>query len=521
MNKTTKVICMIALLGLFVGFAGGCSNSNKEFEYTCGGIYFERPSFLEKGKYQLALTTQTENGVFYIITDKEKEADLFVNAQNDLLTYLEKKGVELRPLDYFVSDYEDTFSDSANDAAYIGLGAAKTYKQVLVTLQALWGDYTDYGYLYALSNAIAKELKWGVDEIEKIDEASMDQFFAEDTSALNLLYPCFSVDYAPQEVIENCKMLSANLVEDFKLKQVLAKSIEEQVQDFREKVDGYAKGLGGEFVRNECKYAYNGEYMPLKILTTYAEFLIDDNYEDRASYLGDVYSNYNILFETMDRIDKEIITAVEKFDLSEKVEIIPFKCLSSETANILRGKDLVNFYNNRDKAVTMTFLNGYYHEYHHYLSYVINPELVYGWQAEAFSELGRSYSYYGRLNVELGMMNEQKWRDFFFEFTGRQYSGSRDDYVDFYDSLCYACGDYELHWNTGRNSINSITGYLVDLYGEDTVINLYLYPDMVAEVTGKDWDRHIYEWRENLMEKYADCEIPAWMLEDLKTMKKY
>lgn len=520
MNKKYMRYAICNFLLVFLCLLPGCSKQKQEFEYTAGGVYFERPSTLEKGRYQIALSTQIDAGAFHIMTDDEAKADRFVNAQLELLTYLERRNVELRNLNYYVSDYDDTYGDSANDSAYIGLMSVETYKQVLVTLQTLWGEYTDYGYLYALSNKIAKELKWGGDDVPEVENVTLDKFFSENVAAMNLLYPCFSSEYASEETIDNCKALSAKLLKDKKIKQTLSRPIEEQIAEFRLQTDEYAEKLQVDFERNKCRYAYNGQYIPLKILTTYAEYFVDVDYEDRADYLSGLFSDYAGIFEAMEIVEKELCMAVEKFDLKEEVKVIPFKCLSSESANYLYGKDLVNFTRSEKGEIIITFLNSYYHEYHHYLFYILNPSTSSSWQEEAFCELARSYSYYGRLNVEQGMMQEEKWQEFFSEFAGRKYTGSREDYFEFYDSLCYACDDYELRWNTGRNPINSITKYLVDLYGEDTVIDLYLYPDTVEEVVGKSWDKLAYEWRENLKEKYAECKIPDWMIEDLETIAK-
>lgn len=519
MNKKYKRYGESIFLLVFLCFLVGCSKQKQEFEYTMGGVYFEQPSFLEKGRYQSALSTQTDAGVFHIMTDDEEEADGFVNAQLELLSYLERRNVELRNLNYYVSNYDDTFSDSAHDSAYIGLVSTKTYKQVLVTLQTLWGEYADYGYLYALSNKIAKELKWGGDDVPEVENVTLDKFFSENVAAMNLLYPCFSSEYASEETIDNCKALSAKLLKDKKIKQTLSRPIEEQIAEFRLQTDEYAEKLQVDFERNKCRYAYNGQYIPLKILTTYAEYFVDVDYEDRADYLSGLFSDYAGIFEAMEIVEKELCMAVEKFDLKEEVKVIPFKCLSSESANYLYGKDLVNFTRSEKGEIIITFLNSYYHEYHHYLFYILNPSTSSSWQEEAFCELARSYSYYGRLNVEVGMMKEEKWQDFFSDFTERKFVGGREDYYDFYEILSHACEDFELRWDTGRNPINAITKYLVEIYGEDTVVQLYLYPEIVAEVTGKEWNQHIYEWGKDLKEKYSGCKVPEWMLEDLKSRK--
>lgn len=125
----------------------------------------------------------------------------------------------------------------------------------------------------------------GGDDVPEVENVTLDKFFSENVAAMNLLYPCFSSEYASEETIDNCKALSAKLLKDKKIKQTLSRPIEEQIAEFRLQTDEYAEKLQVDFERNKCRYAYNGQYIPLKILTTYAEYFVDVDYEDRADYL--------------------------------------------------------------------------------------------------------------------------------------------------------------------------------------------------------------------------------------------
>ena len=58
--------------------------------------------------------------------------------------------------------------------------------------KTLWGDYTDYGYIYHVANAIAAHLGWQTAAIEEVEQTALDSFFAENPEALNLVYPCFT-----------------------------------------------------------------------------------------------------------------------------------------------------------------------------------------------------------------------------------------------------------------------------------------------------------------------------------------
>ena len=73
--------------------------------------------------------------------------------------------------------------------------------------------------------------------------------------------------------------------------------------------------------------------------------------------------------------------------------------------------------------------------------------------------------------------------------------------------LCYING-YTLDYKTGGACVNSIFRYLSDLYGEETVWNLMLFPNTVQDVTGKTWYTISEEWEQHIRDKYADVVLP-------------
>ena len=77
--------------------------------------------------------------------------------------------------------------------------------------------------------------------------------------------------------------------------------------------------------------------------------------------------------------------------------------------------------------------------------------------------------------------------------------------------MCYATNEYELDYYNGRNAINSFTNYLIDLYGEDAIFNLMLFPETVWDITAKNWEELEAEWKQHIHDKYAGVEIPEWI----------
>ena len=131
---------------------------NEQYNYSVDSKFYSRPAVTNHIKWFDALKATTEDGTFICLTEDTTQADNFINTQRTLLHFLKDCGMDLRNLRYIVSDHEDSFSDSGKDTAYIAFSSQKTYRQVLATLHTLWGDYTDYGYVYAMANVIAEQL---------------------------------------------------------------------------------------------------------------------------------------------------------------------------------------------------------------------------------------------------------------------------------------------------------------------------------------------------------------------------
>ena len=199
--KKKFLLCSLMLLV----FLAGCGSQNdlvpvtsfeESYEYTSITRVYAHPAILTVERQVDYLSLTKDDGFFFCATADKDKADAFVNAQRTLLQFLRDSGVEIPKLNYYAMDTDDSFSESEKKRAHISLSDAKSYRQVLITLQTLWGDYTDYGYLYALANMIAEHLGWQTDSIEEVDQSALNSFFIANPVALNLLYPCFTTDFS-------------------------------------------------------------------------------------------------------------------------------------------------------------------------------------------------------------------------------------------------------------------------------------------------------------------------------------
>ena len=474
------------------------------------------PSFTNENEKTEILSVSTEDGFFTCMTTDAMQADSFINAQRTLLHFLQKNGVALRELNYVALNFDDNFSESAKNTAYIALSSTETWRQVLVTLHALLGDYIDYGYVYAMSNAIALHLGWETEAIETVDDSAMDTFFCENPQALNLLYPGFTGLYATEETIKYSKALSLDLFEHIDLCEALKKPIETQLDEFEALLIRYSDKIGTSLSRHICGYAYRGPYLPLCIQATYTTHLVDHGYKDYYSDIFENYfSDYVTIYQTAEIIDKEIVDAVERFGLEDSAGNICINWLSEESAMTKFAKHHVNrCYVLRQEAYVTT-ISLYLHAYYYHIEHLINPDSEMSWQTSAFCEIGRSYSQYARYASEKTFTENPKWAELFCDLIGDTYQTGVENYFEANDVLSYALNDnFSLDYHRDGAFINSFTYYLIKNFGENTIINLMLFPDTVIEVTGKTWETLENEWKQFIMDKFAGKDIPSWLNED-------
>ena len=535
MKKATFLLCFIAIV--LATSLSGCSKQSDDipslasvtpieesYEFVEKSQVYTRPAMTNTDRRLDSLTLTLDDGFYFCITTDTEKATEFINAQRTLLQFLTDSGVETRKLRYYAVDYDDSFSDSESNKAYIALSHIKSYRQVLVTLQTIWGDYTDYGYVFHAANAIAAHLGWQTATVESVEQSVLDTFFTENPEALNLVYPCFTTTYADEETVRNCYALSSQLFEKIDLREALTKPVGEQVNDFRALVDAYAQDISVTLDRQKNGYAYFGEYLPLKIMTTYAKLVVDHDYmdyyytawADAGDYSLDYFSHYQSIFETVNMVNEEISSAVEHFGLEAEAGIVTINWLCAESAIERSGRAQLNaiYYNSPKPTAYITQIDAFLHEYAHHLQNLMNPNLGECWQSQAFCELVRSRSKHSQFVMERACTKIEKWVNLFYDCFGRAYQPGVDDYFETYDMLTYVCEYYELDYMIGRNPVNSFTHYLLDLYGEDATYQLLLFPETMESTTGKTWEEQESDWLAYMAEKFEGVEIPDWVAED-------
>ncbi len=513
MKKVFKMTTLL-LFALILAFSFPACN-NVKHKYIFSGTNYIEPSFSSAGSPQQGILFDLEYGEFYINTTDIHLGDTIVDSHLNLLNFLKNNGLNIRQLKYLVSDYQCSFGDSKYNTVYLDINSPNDYKTIIAYLQAIWGEYTNYGYLYALSDAIAEKLGWMTDDVVNMTQSDINAFFKSNADMLNLDYLRMTTTYSTAEEVKFCKALSKQLLEKIDWQSLLSLNIDEQLRVFYQLIDDYARQINTDFTRSDYRFAYYGSNIPLKIMLTNVELQLENGYVDSATGNADFWKDCRTIISTTTTIDNEVNASLKKFGLYDTAELVTIKLYSAETAQKVCGSRIYNAYFDDSKTVCATTLMGYLHEYYHFIEHRLNPMLGTSWQSQAFCELGRAYSYFSQQIIS-SVFEDQRWSELFKQYFGHEYQGTMDDYFLVYDMYCYTAGEYILDYNSGRNPINSFTYYLLKTYGEDNAIDMLLFPEKTTLLTGKNWGALYDDWYTQLCDRFENFYIPDWIYEMMK-----
>ena len=504
-------LCLLLSILLLPGCKDRTVHIEENYSYSTQNGTYVKPAAVDGWIECDALTTTADGNQYFCFTKDTGEADDFVNSQRTLLRFLRDYGVTAENMKYYATDYGYSFSMSNDKAVYITITDLQSWRQVLVTLQGIFGDYTDYGYIYALSNTVATELGWVTDHVPSVDGAALDVFFADNPEAISLLYPSFTTDFAAEETVNNSKALAIQIFDNIEWKEALSEPVYKQLDDYYSYLSSYAEDISISITRQVCGYAFYGENVKLRIMTAYAELIIDSDYQDTMESLyGDYWGSYQSIYETANTINNELTAAVEYFGLQEEIDIITIKWLDAKKASTEKfiSTGSTGHYYLSTHTAYITSIRPYLHEFYHHIEYTLTKQNQSTWHSQAFCEIGSSYSEYAQLTTENTFGKKEEGSKIFETYVGRPYESGRSDYFEAWDILCYINDYYKLEYLTGAQSLNSFSRYLIDLYGERKVYDLMLYPETIEEVTGKTWEQLASEWEAHIRQKYQDVEVP-------------
>lgn len=292
----------------------------------------------------------------------EEQRSAFVEKQEQLLGLLEEQNVSTEGLTFRVLENYTNRTESDSFVAYYGLETMKTWEQALTTIRLCMGDYTNYGYAYALANQIAGKLNWQQDSVT----TGSVEIFSANPSLLNLVYPCFDEIYTRREEIIVCKALAVELLGN------VADIWSEE--DFLEARNSYAQDNDIPFEPTYLVFAYNGGSCPMKFRTKYMEVFRDSTFRGSNEFLDglieeDYMATVASMIHTFEWLDEHLTDYRSIFEVEESM-LISVRLTENIAEHVPNQDEKVDglFVSSADSAeIFATRVTSLAHEYVHFL----------------------------------------------------------------------------------------------------------------------------------------------------------
>ena len=476
------LLCLSAVLLLL------CGCGTERYEYTTVTLRESEPlapDFMISGDFEQA----TIDGNIYQFSDgiSQNDRNSFVEEQAKLCRLLGSlTGKAISGFTFRILDLPDVGrADSENMTAYFPLQTAKTWEQALITVQAVYGEFTNFGYCYALANDLAEKFDWKQDTTRGADLYYIDQ----SPELLHLVYPCFTEKYANEDEILACKALSLQLFARLEHPYAGAEAFETEISR-------YAKVTNLPYTQTYLRFANNGRYCPLKIQTNYFTYLINVNYTEDPYYAES---------DPVGLWTKEIKALISEFEFADST----IQSLCNTFGYTPREKTQVTLFS-VDQWGSVPEANGihttslghmtYYYVYEIYRNMAEHPVYT----KYYCPTLAYYYMMKSDYNLSLHVYGEQ----FKLEFqTEARMPCTLENYLKYncsaMDRYIYENLDkYNPTYWIGRSQTTaecvSLAGYLVQTYGEATFLEIMLNPNRSYPLTGKvikdieaAWEKYI------------------------------
>lgn len=421
-------------------------------------------------------------------TVTEEDRSAFIASEERLCADLDERGITTDGLRFIVlSDYANR-ADSAGMTAYFGCDTRHTYEQIMTTLQAALGDYTNYGYVYALANDLAGELAWAVDERPAADT---DAPFRETPALLNLVYPCFTEAYAEEAEIAACRYLAraclADMTDPYGGEAAFLAAVYHRAREM---------GISFTPMSTAIGFAYGGVECPVKVRTACVEVFCSETYEKSLPRLDasvDPMARYDCMIAFFEDFDTRAIALRERFDVTADY-LIP----------VALTDDILNEYSGLFKpgdasSIDLRSLYSLLHEYIHYLDFtrfIADGNKADDWSYWTHEVLTTYYSLhydvvYRQLYAAAGVTTNPS------VIIGSPYENEADELV--FRRIMLATTPersellYRLKTAYGYGAA-SFGGYFAELYGDAALIECMIYPERTVERTGLTLDEIVDNW---------------------------
>lgn len=510
MNQRVRIICFLLAALLLCSACGGIEAPDAKEEqvsaettvvYEYSETYVRLIETCGTGFVLQDNVLQTEVGSHIYRFEQsisEDERATFIQGQEALCALLDTHGISTEGLCFFVLQDYTNWTDSENRVAYYCIGSRNSWKQALTTVQLALGDYTNYGYLYALADSLSDELCWLRDDEANPNEQLIDGVL------VNLAYPCFDEFYSSPEDIAACKALSTELLstlddpwseEAFLLAREHWAAEQEIVFD--------PSYLSFAYAGPSCKLKIRGKYLEIFRTNSFTE----DNYYEAGYSDEDYMASLSGIIRGVSWLEKYLTQLRETFGVVDPA-LLPVYL----TDDAGKYADITySAYFSADKnggSIQSMGLPILAHEYVHYLFWLKGGEQDKSYE----SWIEEAVACYYELPVDFEALSAKMRRlgpsslAYVEEMIGKSWEGIPDfiRYLRLYYRSTEGLKPYKYYLITVYDLRGVFGDYFVRSYGEDVFLEWALHPSNAMQLTGRTTEQIVNDWCKDMDDAEKD-----------------
>ena len=435
-------------------------------------------------------TTTYQNNSYYFEDDIAEPTRIsYVLNQQKICDFLRESGITVENVNFYIISNVESYAVANNHSVYIDVSKIGTYTQVELTLSVLMGEYTNYGYIYALSNYICGQLSWKNDSSTPVNI----DVLGNNPYLFNLNYPCFQDGYATADEIASVRGLALLALQE------MESPFDGEVV-FQAAVDKYARENSLSYHKTYLTFAFGGNNCPLRIKTNYLDIYLDSDYEGSCtlteqSKMDDPMFNLDAMIEFFEYVDTDLAALREKFGY-DKQTLIPVY-IQTINMKFIDGSAYGGLFELTDGGqIRMADIYTISHEYTHFLDFCLDKQSSDDekWCSEVIAcYFGKSMNYIERL-VRANSGDPDVWTvELLSQLIGQPYDSVEDEIM--FQNIVTAYTDnpkYSVDVEyTGRLSFGY---YFVETYGEEAFVQCMLSPKQSKIIIGIEMDKVVDDW---------------------------
>ena len=477
---------------------------SETYEYETDIIRYGEPIL---GKFTFrkdVKKTETDHAVYYFETSvNEQERQACIAETERVLACMDGVMPKVEIVVLLPESCDGIFVE--DHRLYTSLRSENFTEFLAGILLAAYSEWGNYGLAYGYANYLCREAGLEYREADSLIPMGEPELYD-----LNLL--CFDEKFVTLQDVEASKNNACYFVNAYLSAHSEAELLEllsdsgtvEGVRKANEELEAFCAANGAECSLTEIRYRYGGVTFDYVAACEYAAFYIDKDWQDiywevnskvSENFLHEDYTEVKDFFECNAR------------QMGQYQEFFEFNSYNNDLRIVLtndfnRSSTIIGFYNAESHSIYLRTVVSLMHEYIHS---VMSGRCDFDnwWRTEGSARYFSHKYYNDYLYSMTDIYYEDKteiWLQEFQDSLGRPLDIKIDSRA-LDDMSAFVYGDTDPNWSYAAAS--SFVGYLVDQYGERSVIEYICSEDEYHTEWGKSYEELVQDWNEYINENYS------------------